>query len=108
MSAQPIVISDWKPRVSNSLRGFFTVTPPSGLVLHELSLHTKDGTWWLGFPAKPMVIDGNVQRDEGGKVRYGAPLISFASRQARDRFNAQVIEALREAQPEVFAAEPMA
>jgi hypothetical protein len=49
------------------------------------------------------LVDGTVQRDENGKVRYGAPLVSFTSSQARNRFSDQVLDALRQAQPEVFA-----
>jgi hypothetical protein len=72
-------------------------------MLHELSVHTRDGKWWIGFPAKPVLIDGTVQRDESGKVRYGAPLVSFTSRQTRDRLSQAVVDALRRTHPEVFA-----
>ena len=96
MTSLPIVISDWRPRQSGTLRGFFTTNLASGLVLRELMLHERDGKWWIGFPSKPMVgADGVALRDERGKIRYGAPLIEFASRQARDRFCEQVLAALR-------------
>jgi hypothetical protein len=109
MSALPCQVADWKPRTAGTLRGFFTVIPPSGLVLHELMLHHRDGTWWLSFPSKPMLSpEGTVLREPDGKVRYGAPLISFASRSARERFTEQVLAALREALPDVFAAESVA
>jgi hypothetical protein len=101
-----IAISNWKSRDSGTLRGFFSASLPSGLDLHELMLHRRDGSWWLSFPSKPMLgTDGAALRDERGKVRYSAPLVSFASRQARDRFTEQMLAALRQAQPEVFAAE---
>ena len=45
------------------------------------------------------------QRDERSKVRYGAPLVEFASPQARNRFSDQVLEALRQAQPQLFSVE---
>jgi hypothetical protein len=101
-----IAISDWKPRESGTLRGFFTTHLPSGLELHELMLHHRDGSWWLSFPSKPMLAaDGAALRDDSGKIRYSAPLVSFVNRQARDRFTEQVLAALRVAQPQVFAAE---
>jgi hypothetical protein len=101
-----ITISDWKPRESGTLRGFFTAHLPSGLTLNELMLHERNGSWWLSFPSKPKLgADGAALRDERGKVSYGAPLIEFSSRQAKDRFTAAVLEALRQAQPQVFAAE---
>jgi hypothetical protein len=104
VSPPAITISDWKPRESGTLRGFFSAHLPSGLSLHELMLHERDGRWWISFPSKPMLgADGAALRDERGKVRYGAPLIEFTSTQARGRFIEQVLEALRQAQPQAFA-----
>jgi hypothetical protein len=106
VSAPLITISNWKSRESGTLRGFFTSHLPSGLTLHELMLHERDGRWWISFPSKPMLgADGAALRDERGKVRYSAPLIEFTSTQARSRFVEQVLEALRLAQPQVFAVE---
>jgi hypothetical protein len=106
MNPPAIVIVDWKARESGTLRGFFTAHLASGLVLHELMLHERNGSWWLSFPSKPKLsADGAALRDERGKVSYGAPLIEFSSRQAKDRFIDQVLAALRQAQPQVFAAE---
>jgi hypothetical protein len=100
-----IVIADWKPRQSNTLRGTFTTYLPSGLVLHEMTLHTRDGAWWIALPARPLLQDGAALHDEHGKVRYSAALVSFANRQARERFTGQMLAALRLAHPQVFAAE---
>ena len=106
MNQPPIVISDWKSRQSGTLRGFFTTTLPSGLVLHELMLHERDDKWWISFPSKPMMgTDGIALRDERSKVRYGAPLVEFASPQARNRFSDQVLEALRQAPPQSVRSE---
>jgi hypothetical protein len=53
---------------------------PSGLVLHEVTLHERSGAGWLFFPSKPKLgADGVALRDERGKVAYGAPLIEFAA-----------------------------
>jgi hypothetical protein len=38
-----------------SLRGFFTATLPSGLVLHDLTLHERNGERWIGFPAREWI-----------------------------------------------------
>jgi hypothetical protein len=101
--SQPIVISDWKPRQSGTLRGFLTAHLPSGMILHEVSIHTRSGAWWASTASKPMVgKDGVVLRDETGKVRY-LPIVSFDSKQTRDRLSQAVVNALRQAHPEVFA-----
>jgi hypothetical protein len=103
MTSPPILVSDWKPRCSGTLRGFCTVHLPSGLTLHEVSVHTRDGSWWVMPASKPTISkDGASLRDADGKIRY-SPIVSFESRKARDRFNAGVLDALRLARPEVFA-----
>ena len=67
-------------------------------------LHHRDGSWWLSFPSKPMLgADGTALRDERGKIRYSAALVSIARQDARERFKQEVLDALRLAQPQVFA-----
>lgn len=102
MSAPSITISDWKPLIRNTLRGFLIAHLPSGMTLHEVSVHTRDGTWWVMPASKPMLSkDGTAMRDGDGKLRY-SPIVSFESRHARDRFSAAVLAALRAAHPEAF------
>jgi hypothetical protein len=36
----------------NTLKGFFDLEPPSGLILRRCSLHFRD-RWWVGFPGRP-------------------------------------------------------
>ena len=109
MNQTAITVADWKPRESGTLVGFFSAGMPSGVTFNELMLHHRDGAWWISFPSKPMLgADGVALRDERGKVRYSKPLIEFASRHARDRFTAQVLAALRQTHPEIFAAEAAA
>jgi hypothetical protein len=51
-----ITASDWGPLVRNTLRGFCTVTlSPSGIVLHECTLHEMGDKRWISLPAKPRV-----------------------------------------------------
>jgi hypothetical protein len=105
MSPPSITIADWKPRHSGTLRGFCTARLPSGMVLHEVAIHTRSGSWWASPASKPMLSrDGTALRDEAGKVRY-SPIVSFESRQARDRLSQAVVDALRCAHPEVFAVD---
>jgi hypothetical protein len=104
-----VMVSGWRSHSSGTLVGFFSASLPSGLVLHELMLHYRDGSWWISFPSKPVLgPDGGALRDERGKVRYSKPLIEFSSRQAKDRFTEQVLTALRQTHPEIFAAEAAA
>jgi hypothetical protein len=36
----------------NSLRGFFDLRLPSGLVLRSCSLHLSHNRWWVGMPVQ--------------------------------------------------------
>lgn len=103
-----IVILDWSPRTSGTLRGHLSLQLPSGLVLHEVSVHHRDANWWLAMPARPMLQDGAAVRDAKNKIRYAPPVVGFASLEIRSRFTAQVMEALRKEQPQVFATEAAA
>lgn len=80
-----ILISDWKPFVKNTLRGFFTVTLPSGLIIHKCSLHEKSGVRWIGLPAEKF-----TKKD--GTVSY-ANLLEFSSRGVSEKFRDAVLEA---------------
>jgi hypothetical protein len=79
-------ITAWKPHLKNSLRGFFTAILPSGLVIHDLMLHERDGARWIGFPAREW-------KDAQGEKQY-ARFIEFSSRAATDRFQVAALEAL--------------
>ena len=47
-----ITASDWRPIGRNTLRGFCDLRlQPSGIMLHECSLHEKGGKRWIGLPA---------------------------------------------------------
>ncbi len=69
-----------------SLRGFFSVQLPSGMVLHDCTLHIKDGARWVGLPSKRF-------QKKDGTVAY-EPLIQFTSRKIADRFRDLVVAAL--------------
>jgi hypothetical protein len=98
----PVTIADWKPLQRNTLRGFLTARLPSGMNLHDVSVHYQDGTWWVAPASKPLLgADGTALRDADGKIRY-SPIVSF-EKAARSRFSNAIIVALRLAHPEVFA-----
>jgi hypothetical protein len=97
------VIEEFVAVARNTLRGFARVRLPSGMVLHDVAVHQKGARAWASPAAKPMIgRDGAVMRDADGKVQY-APVVSFASRERRDRFSSQVVEALHASPPEALA-----
>jgi hypothetical protein len=85
-NALPIAISAWRPYQKNTLRGFFSATFPSGLVLHGLMLHESEGHRWVTFPMRELL-------DRRGKKQF-APLFGFRTRTAAQRFQCSVVKAI--------------
>jgi len=56
-----ILISGFRPHQKNSLKAFFTATLPSGMVLHDLMLHERNGVRFTGFPARERTDQGERQ-----------------------------------------------
>jgi hypothetical protein len=81
-----ITIADRKPHSKNTLRGFFTATLPSGLVLHDLMLHERDDARWIAFP-------GRERKDAQGQRQF-ARFVEFRDRETANRFRDQMLEAL--------------
>ncbi len=96
------VIEEFSSMLRNTLLGFARVRQPSGMVLHDVAVHQKNGSAWALPASKPMIDrDGAVLRDPNGKVRY-TPIIDFTSWETRNRWSDAVIAAMRDAHPEVF------
>jgi hypothetical protein len=81
-----IEICDWKPLIKNTLRGFFSATLPSGITIHNLTVHEKGEARWIGLPAREWT-------DQQGQKQY-AKLIEFRDRATADRFRDTMLEAL--------------
>ncbi|MGA8760157.1 MAG: hypothetical protein WB611_28325, partial [Stellaceae bacterium] len=92
-----MIASDWRAVEKATLRGFFTLALPSGLIIKDCSVHEKNGRRWVGFPARVQVdIEGRVRRDPAtGKVLY-AQVIDIAGREQRDRFQVAALTAIDE------------
>ena len=81
-----IIIRDWKPHEKGSLKGFFSASLPSGLILNSLMLHQRNGARWVAFPAREWV---NAQ----GEKQY-AQFVEFADRRTADKFRDALLDAL--------------
>jgi hypothetical protein len=104
-----VQVEAFTPRRSNTLVGFCTVTVPEmRLRIHDLTVHKKNGSRWIGLPGKPIIDrDGTVRRDDRGKVAY-VPVLEFADKATRDAFSAKVIASLLEFAPAAFDDEDAA
>jgi hypothetical protein len=81
-----IIVAEWKPLTKNTLRGFLSVNLPSGMVIHNLTVHEKGGARWVGLPAREWT------NDQG--VKQYAKLIEFRDRATANRFCDAVLAAL--------------
>jgi hypothetical protein len=107
LALMTIQIEEFKPMRRNSLLGFARVRTASGVVFHDVSLHCSNGRYWAAPAARPQLDrTGQQMRDAASGKNLYVPTISFASKEVRDRFSAQVIEALRAVYPAALELVP--
>ncbi len=87
--APGFVISNAKLLRKNSLIGSFDLEMPSGLVVRGAMLFEKDGRRWVNFPSKEWT------NADGAKQYF--PLLEFASKEIKNRFQNQVVPLAEEA-----------
>lgn len=65
-----IEVKNFRVYEKNTLQGFFDLSVPPFLI-KSLTLHRKNGSVWIGFPAMNKIgEDGQVVRNADGKVEY--------------------------------------
>jgi len=85
-------ITNYRLHEKGSLRAFFSVTLPSGMILHKCKLFSKpEGNRWIGLPSERFT-------DKNGQTGY-ADIVEFTSREACDRFRDEVLAALDKMRP---------
>jgi hypothetical protein len=108
MTQVQAIIEDWKPLHRYSLLGFARVRMPSGVIFHDVSVHRSNASFWASPAAKPQIgRNGTQLRARDGKGLF-VPVVSFATKELRDRFSAAVITALQAAHPEALSVQATA
>jgi hypothetical protein len=96
------IIEEFVAVARNTLVGFARVRTPSGLIFHDVAVHQKGDNAWAAPASKPQLNRDGVQlKGPDGKGLW-VPIVSFASRELRDRFSSQVIAALRASHPDAL------
>lgn len=92
-----MVASNFVAVERNTLKGFFTLTLASGLVLNGCTWHVKNDKEWVALPGRPQVTaDNQLRRDPAtNKILY-TPVVEVMGRQARERFQAQALAAVHQ------------
>jgi hypothetical protein len=78
--------SAWRPYEKNTLRGFFDLTLPWGLIIRGLTLHVRNDSRWVGMP-------GVKYSKADGTTGY-TPVLEFVDRAAADEFRDVALAAL--------------
>ena len=93
-------------RFSGTLRGFTTIMINELLmVVHDITLHEKNGSRWVGLTGKPQLRDGVPFLNYTGRLQY-TPIIELESRAVRDAFGSAVRTAVLQKLPEAGSREP--
>jgi hypothetical protein len=81
---------------ANTLRGFCDLKLwPSGLLLHNCSLHEQNGKRWVGLPGKPRLdLDRRQCVDAATGKRLWSPVVEIRSQAERERFQAAALAAV--------------
>lgn len=80
-----IEASNFKSCPKNTLVGFVTLTLPSGLIIHNVTIHRKGEVRWIGLPAREYIKDG---------AKGWAPLIEFVNTETRKKFQEAAFAAI--------------
>src|SRR5262245_31129916 len=69
-----------------TLLGFAALKLPSGMILVDCAMHSKNNSRWVSTPSRPWV-------DANGARKYAA-VVDFIDRETRDRFSRGALEAI--------------
>ena len=96
---------EFKSLTRNTLRGFAEIhIAEMKLTVRDVAVHTKGGRCWAQLPAKPYVKDGELVRNELGKISY-LPMLAWDTRAVADAFSDAVVRAVLELVPDAFEVE---
>jgi hypothetical protein len=82
-----VEIVNFRAYHKNTLRGFTTLLMPTlGLEIRDVTIHEKNGSKWLGLPAKPF------EKQDG--TTSWIPIVRFTKREIWERFQREALLAL--------------
>jgi hypothetical protein len=91
-----ITASDYREVIKNMLRAFVVLTLfPSGLVLHDCTLHERDGKRWISLPSRPQLdLEGRQRKDATTGKPLWTPVVEIRGKDERERFQRAALAAI--------------
>lgn len=91
-----ITAKDWRPHASNTLLGFVTLRlSPSGIVLHDCTLHEKNGQRWISLPGRPQLdAEGRHRIDPSTSKKPYTAIVEIAGKAEREQFQRAALAAV--------------
>jgi hypothetical protein len=86
-------VREWRPMQKGSLLGFATVEMPSGMIVHDITVHESNGRRWANPPGKPQLDRDKHPIFKDGKLQY-AKVIGFESDDRRHKWSDAIIAEL--------------
>jgi hypothetical protein len=88
---------------AGTMLGFVSAELPSGQIINDLKLMVRPkGRRWIAMPAtRQLDQDDQPQLDANGKPLW-KQIIEFRGRATGNKFQEQILEAIRQQHPEVF------
>jgi len=81
-----MIASDWRSVVKGTQRGLCTIKTASGLRIHEVRLHERDGERWVALPGKYW------KKENGTSVWIST--FNFPDAETKKLFKAQALAAI--------------
>jgi hypothetical protein len=93
--SEKVICLGWRVCERGTIRGFAKVkVVPWSLIIDGVAVHQKEDRQWAQLPARPQIDkEGNVLREENGKVRY-AKILEIEDRRVAWDFNDAVVAAV--------------
>ena len=82
-------ILSWRMCAKNTLRAFASIELPSGLILHDCTVHRKNDSEWVGLP-------GRSYTKPDGSTGW-SPVVEFTNKEAKSRFQRAALAAITDA-----------
>ena len=106
--SRPPIIEEFIPVIRNTLRGFARARMPSGTIFHDIGIHQQGAAAWASPPSRARLDrDQRQMKDAAGKLLW-LPVVTFETRELRDRFSSSIVEAVRAAYPRALDDVPAA